>query len=72
MTTASISTIARQAHQAHGVERLALSVGLALVTWGRGRAERTAISHDEHTRRIELDRATAGREHSVRRFGITA
>ena len=69
MTTASIRTIA---HQAHGVERLALSVGLALVTWGRLRAERTAISHDDHTRRIELERATAGREQATHRYGIAA
>ena len=69
MTTASISTIA---HQAHGVERLALTIGLALVSWGRVRVERTALSHDEHTRRIELERATAGREHALHRFGIAA
>jgi len=69
MTTASIRTIA---HQAHGVERLALSVGLALVSWGRVRAERAAISRDEHARRIQLARATASREHATHRFGITA
>ena len=69
MATASIRTIA---HQAHGVERLALSVGLALVTWGRLRAERTAISHDEHARRIELDRAAAVREQATHRYGIAA
>jgi hypothetical protein len=69
MTTASIRTIA---HQAHGLERLALSVGLALVNWGRVRAERTAISRDEHARRIELARSTTSREHTVRRYGIAA
>lgn len=69
MTTASIRTIA---HQAHGVERLALSLGLALVTWGRVRAERSAISRDEHARRIELARANSGRAHALHRYGIAA
>ena len=69
MTTASIRTIA---HQAHGIERVALSVGLALVSWGRVRAERTAISRDEHARRIQLARDNATREHSAHRFGIAA
>ncbi len=70
MTTASIRTI--PAGQAHGIERLALAVGSALIRWGRVRAERTAISHDEHARRVELDRAAARREQSARRYGIAA
>ena len=69
MTTASIRTIA---HQAHGIERLALSIGLALVSWGRVRAERTAISRDEHTRRIELASGNTCREHTRHRYGIAA
>ena len=69
MTTASIYTIA---HRAHGVERLALTLGLALVRWGRVRVERSAISHDEHARRIELERATAAREQAAQRYGIAA
>jgi len=69
MTTASINTIA---HRAHGVERLALTVGLALVRWGRVRVERTAISRDEHARRVELDRAAAVREQATHRYGIAA
>ncbi len=69
MTTASINTIA---HRAHGVERLALILGLALVRWGRVRVERAAISHDDQARRIELDRAAAEREQATRRYGIAA
>ena len=69
MTTASINTIA---HRAHGVERLALTLGLALVRWGRVRVERTALSHDEHARRIELARASTERERATHRFGIAA
>ena len=69
MTTASINTIA---HRAHGVERLALTLGLALVRWGRVRVERTALSHDEHSRRIELARASTEREHAIHRYGIAA
>ncbi len=69
MTTASIRTIT---HQTHGVDRVALSVGLALVTWGRTRAERTAVSRDEHRRRVELERSIASREHATLRYGIIA
>jgi hypothetical protein len=69
MTTASINTIA---HRAHGIERLALTLGLALVRWGRVRVERTALSHDEHARRIELARASTEREHAIHRYGIAA
>ena len=69
MTTASINTIA---HRAHGVERVALTIGLALVRWGRVRVERTAISHDDQARRLELDRVVAVREQSTHRYGIAA
>jgi hypothetical protein len=69
MTTASIRTIQ---HRTHGVERLAVTLGLALVRWGQVHAERTAIAPDEHARRITLQRALAERDRATHRYGIAA
>lgn len=67
MTTASIRTIPTQPH---GLERIAVRVGLALVRWGHVRTERAAVSHAEHGRRVALERSLAEREQSTRRYGI--
>jgi hypothetical protein len=69
MSTASIRTIQ---HRAHGVERLAVTVGLALVRWGQLRTERTAVGREEQARRLELQRSIDERERTIHRFGIAA
>ena len=61
MTTATVSTAPSGAH---GVDRLALRIGTALVLWASRRAERSALGPEQRTHRIalerlELDRATA-------------
>lgn len=69
MSTASIRTIQ---HRTHGVERVAVTLGLALVRWGQVRAERTSVPRDEHARRIQAERALEARLHATHRYGITA
>lgn len=70
MTTASIRRV--PAGRSHGIDRLAVSVGTALVRWGRVRAARAAVSHDDHARRLEVERTIAAREHAVQRYGIVS
>jgi hypothetical protein len=61
MTTATVSTAPSGAH---GINRLALRIGTALVLWAGRRAERNALAPEQRTHRIaleslELDRDTA-------------
>jgi hypothetical protein len=61
MTTATVSTAPRGTH---GIDRLALRIGTALVLWAGRRAERSALTPEQRDHRIalerlELDRASA-------------
>ena len=49
----------------HGVDRLVMRLSLAMLIWARERAERDALSHDEHLLRISQARATQSREHDA-------
>jgi hypothetical protein len=61
MTTATVSNAPRGAH---GIDRVALRIGTALVLWAGRRAERRALTPERRNHRIaveqlQLDRATA-------------
>ena len=61
MTTATVST---SPSGSHGIDRLALRIGTALVQWAGRRAERSALTAQQRCHRIaqeqlELSRATS-------------
>jgi hypothetical protein len=72
MTTASIRTTVHESVRPHGIERLAVQFGLALVHWGRVRAERSAVTRDQHVAMLHAQRAIDRREHESRRYGIAS
>lgn len=43
----------------HGVSKLAMRFGAALVKWGRDRSLREVLTHEEQARRIETEAAMA-------------
>lgn len=49
--------------RARGFDLLAMRVSLAVLLWARRRADRHAISRDDHARRMRLQRETERREH---------
>jgi hypothetical protein len=59
-TTAYIRPGARRAH---GIDYLAMRVSLAVLLWARRRADRHAVSRDELSRRLRVQRETERREH---------
>jgi len=72
MTTASIRTSVHESVRPHGIERLAVQFGLALVNWGRVRAERTAVSRDRHATMLRTQQLMERREHEARRYGFAS
>jgi hypothetical protein len=64
MTTATVSTVASGAH---GVDRLALRIGTALVVWAGRRAERSALAPEQRTHRIALERIELHRDTAAQR-----
>ena len=63
MTTATLPS---------GIDGLAVRFGQALVKWGRVRAERAAISRDQHSVRLDTEHTIEAREHASHRYGIAA
>ena len=66
MTTATVSTVQVSSAPSglHGIDRIALRFGTALVRWAGRRAERSALTPERRDHRItlerlELDRAAA-------------
>lgn len=48
-----------------GIDLLVMRMSLAMLLWARRRANRTAMSREEHLRRREVAAATAAREHAA-------
>jgi hypothetical protein len=64
MTTATVSTAPTGAH---GIERLALRLGTALVLWAGRRAERSALTPERRDHRIALERLQLDRDTAAHR-----
>lgn len=48
-----------------GIDRIVMRLSLMTLLWARRRADRGMLSHEEHTRRIELERAREQRERAA-------
>jgi hypothetical protein len=71
MTTASIRTISTHTRPS-GIEALAVQLGLALVKWGRVRADRAAVAPERHADLVGTQQGIAEREHAAHRYGIVS
>ena len=68
MTTATIPTVLATAPRGfHGINRLALRTGTALVLWAGRRAERTAMTAERRRHRIALERLQLDRDTAAQR-----
>jgi hypothetical protein len=76
MTTATIrntvhnDSVRPGSTRPHGIERLAVQFGLALVKWGQVRAERASVSRDRHAAMLDTEHAIEQRERAAHRYGI--
>lgn len=48
-----------------GIDRIVMRLSLMTLLWARRRADRSILSHEEHSRRVELHRALQQRERST-------
>lgn len=64
MSTASYAQAIRRVRP-HGVDRAIMRLSLMTLLWARRHAERTAVSHEEHTRMHRELQAVRRREHDA-------
>jgi len=49
----------------HGLDRAVMRASLAMLLWARRHADRTAVSHEEHTRMYRETQGLQRREHDA-------
>lgn len=64
MTAATYQPSARRVRP-HGIDRAIMRLSLMTLLWARRHAERTAVSHEEHTRMHRELQAVQRREHDA-------
>ncbi|MDQ1575648.1 MAG: hypothetical protein QOH55_798 [Microbacteriaceae bacterium] len=51
--------------RARGLDRVIIRLGLAMLEWARRRADRSALTHEEATRLVRLERERQNRENAA-------